>query len=103
MSYRLLRTETADEQLRDIVLYVADISGSPDVALRLIDRIEEATRRLEEFPYSGTTPRWGSLARRGYRMLVVGEYLVFYKVDDEAQTVTIHAVLYARGEYWKFL
>lgn len=32
MSYQILRTDKADEQLRDIIFYIADDSGSVDIA-----------------------------------------------------------------------
>ena len=34
MSYQILRTDKADEQLRDIIFYIADDSGSVDIALK---------------------------------------------------------------------
>lgn len=33
MDYRIVRSDKADEQLRDIIFYIANDSGSRDIAL----------------------------------------------------------------------
>lgn len=48
MKYSIVRTDKADEQLRDIIFYIADDSGSIDVALNYLDKIEKAINRLEQ-------------------------------------------------------
>ncbi len=50
MKYKIIRTDKADEQLREIIFYIADDSGSIDIALNYLDKIEAAISRLEEFP-----------------------------------------------------
>ncbi|MDO4798464.1 MAG: type II toxin-antitoxin system RelE/ParE family toxin [Coriobacteriales bacterium] len=103
MSYLVLRTDTADEQIREIAQYLARVSGNVDVALRFVDRIDEVAASLAEFPERGAVPRWGTLARQGYRCVRAGEYLVLYKTDRREETVTIHAVVHGRREYWRLL
>ena len=87
MSYQILRTDKADEQLRDIIFYIADDSGSVD----------------KDFPYSGSVPHYATLRRQGYRVLIVERHLVFYKVNESQQIVTIYAVVDGRREYRKLL
>ena len=77
MSYQILRTDKADEQLRDIIFYIADDSGS--------------------------VPHYVTLRRQGYRVLIVERHLVFYKVNESQQIVTIYAVVDGRREYRKLL
>ena len=48
--YQILRTAKADEQISDIIHYVAADSGDPMVALACLDRMEQEIRRLEDFP-----------------------------------------------------
>lgn len=50
MSYQILRTDKADEQLRDIIFYIADDSGSVDIALNYLEKIENAINNLKDFP-----------------------------------------------------
>ena len=55
MKYKIQRTDKADEQLRDIIFYIAEDSGDVDIALNYLDKIEKAIMHLEDFPYSGVT------------------------------------------------
>ena len=99
MKYRIIRTDKADEQLRDIIFYIADDSGSIDVALIYLNKLENAINRLEEFPMSGSEPRYSILRKQGYRVLIVERHLVFYKVNDNEKIVTIYAIVDGRQEY----
>ena len=103
MSYQILRTDKADEQLRDIIFYIADDSGSVDIALNYLDKIEKAINNLKDFPYFGSVPHYATLRRQGYRVLIVERHLVFYKINESQQIVTIYAVLDGRREHRKLL
>lgn len=99
MRYKIIRTDKADEQLREIIFYIADDSGSVDIALNYLDKIEAAIRRLEESPMSGNIPRYSILRKQGYRVLIIERHLVFYKVNEDEKIVTIYAVVDSRREY----
>ena len=99
MKYKVIRTEKADEQLREIIFYIADDSGSVDIALNYLDKIEKAINTLEDFPMTGSVPRYSILRRQGYRVLIVERHLAFYKVNERQKTVTIYAIVDSRREY----
>lgn len=103
MKYSIVRTDKADEQLREIIFYIADDSGSVDIALNYLSKIETAINQLEDFPNSGSVPRYSVLRKQGYRVLIVERHLVFYKVDDEKCMVTIYAIIDGRREYRNLL
>ena len=103
MSYEVLRTSTADEHIRGIAQYLSKVSGSSATALRFVSDLQDATQRLAEFPRPGSVPRWGALAKHGYRMLRVGKYLLFYTIDDEKRQVVVVAVVHGSREYWRLL
>lgn len=103
MKYNIVRTDKADEQLRDIIFYIADDSGSIDIALNYLNKIEKAIKRLEDFPLSGSIPRYSILRKQGYRVLVVERHLVFYKVNSNESLVIIYAILDGRQEYKNLL
>lgn len=103
MSYLVLRTSTADEQTREIAHYIADTSGSANLALGFVDRLEAAAERLSELPNRGAVPRWGTLARQGYRYVTMGEYLILYKVYEDREGVIVHAVVHGRREWWRIV
>jgi len=103
MKYKIIRTDKADEQLREIIFYIADDSGNIDIALNYLDKIETAINRLEDFPLSGSIPRYSILRKQAYRVLIVERHLVFYKVNDSEKLVTIYAIVDGRQEYRNLL
>lgn len=103
MKYKILRTDKADEQLREIIFYIADDSGSVDIALNYLEKIETAIKQLEDFPGAGSVPRYSVLRKQGYRVLIVERHLVFYKIDNVNYVVTIYAIVDGRREYKNLL
>ena len=103
MQYTLLRTDVFERQLSEIVRYIAISSGDADVALRYLDKIEDAVMKLAEFPYMGVKPQYNVLQRKGYRVLSVEKHLVFYKVHEHKKRVILYSVLDGRMEYQRLL
>ena len=99
MKYKIIRTDKADEQLRELIFYIAEDSGSVDIALDYLDKIETGINRLEEFPMSGSNPKYSILRKQGYRALIIERHLVFYKVNESEKVVTIYAIVDGRREY----
>ena len=99
MKHKIIRTDKADEQLRELIFYIAEDSGSTDTALNYLDKIETAINCLEEFPMSGNNPRYSILRKQRYRVLMVERHLVFYKVNESEKIVTIYAIVDGRREY----
>ena len=94
-----LPRQKADEQLRELIFYIAEDSGSIDIAFNYLDKIETAINRLEEFPMSGSNPKYSILRKQGYRVLIIERHLVFYKVNESEKVVTIYAIVDGRREY----
>lgn len=99
MKYKILRTDKAEEQLREIIFYIADDSGDVNIALNYLDKIEVSVNRLQEFPWSGSVPRYSILKKQGYRVIIVERHLVFYKVNEADRLVIIYAIVDGRREY----
>lgn len=99
MKYNIIRTDKLEEQLREIIFYIADDSGSIDIALDYLNKIEKAIKRLEDFPISGSIPRYSILRKQGYRVLIVERHLIFYKVNEDKKEVVLYAVVDGRREY----
>ena len=98
MKYTVVRTDTADEQIRKIILYINENFGA-EIALQKLDELEESILHLGENPDIGTIPRYHILRQQGYRVLILEKNLVFYKVDDEIKRVIVYAVVDQRQDY----
>jgi toxin ParE1/3/4 len=75
--------------------YVA--ADNPDRATELIERLIQKITSLEEFPLLGKVPKDSQLRAKGYRVLVVDDYLIFYAVKGQA--VRIKRVLHGARDY----
>ena len=95
MNYKVIRTETADAQIRKIILYVAENFGR-EVAL---EELEQNLLDLGMYPQKGVDPRYLVLKRQGYKVLVLEKNLVFYKIDEGNKEVVIYAVVDHRQDY----
>ncbi len=98
MKYKLIRTDTADALIRNIVLYIAENFGN-ETALNKLGDLEQSILKLAENPYIGTEPRYTVLKRQGYRVLILEKDLVFYKIDENKKEVTVYAVVDQRQDY----
>lgn len=97
--YKVRIYPAAKQDLEDIVEYLNTLSK--EAALRYYDRLVEEIASLSEMPERNPKPRDLALAAKGYRFLVVGNYLVFYVVAGD--TVQIRRILYGRRDYKQIL
>lgn len=98
MKYKVIRTDTADSLIRNIILYIAENFGR-NVALKKLDDMETAILSLGDHPHIGTEPKYNVLRRQGYLVLILKKDLVFYKVDDQKKQVIVYAVVDQRQDY----
>lgn len=98
MKYNIIRTDMADSQIRNIILYVAEKFGK-DAALQKLNDLEKSILALADSPDMGVEPRYLVLKRQGYRVLILEKDLVFYKVNESQKEVIIYAVVDQRQDY----
>lgn len=103
MSYRILFTVTAKQDLREIALNIADISKNTDIAVTFVNEMQKKCEQLIDFPESGALPNDRVLRSLGYRFLIYKDYLMFYTVEHESNTVYIQAAFNAKRDYTRVL
>ena len=96
-SVRLL--SIAEQDLQDLVSYMA--AENVTAALTLAGRIEKDLLALSSHPYLGKMPNDEKVARLGYRVLVVENYLIFYKV--KGKTVLVHRIVHGARDVPRLL
>jgi toxin ParE1/3/4 len=94
--FKISITEAAEQDLTEIIEYIS--SDNPSAALKLADKIDESIVKLEDFPQIGVIPKNRRLVRRGYRMLIIDNYLVFYVIMDD-ETVEIRRIISDKRDY----
>jgi len=93
--YEVKIFSTAKQDLLEIIDYLNTLS--PETALRYYDKLTEEIGGLSHMPERCPRPRDLALAAKGYRYLIVENYLVFYTISG--QTVQIQRILYGRRNY----
>ena len=99
--YKVKFTPLADSDMDGIYEYIFDILDAPMAAENLIDEIEQKTKQLEDMPYSCPAVDDELLKAKGYRKLVVKNYIALYIVSDNEKLVTIMRVVYGASDYEK--
>ena len=94
-NYKIKIFPRAKQDMEEVIDYLNTLS--PDVALKYYDLLVEEIAGLSQMPERGPRPKDLALAARGYRYLIVKNYLVFYVIAGD--TVQIRRILYARRNY----
>lgn len=95
MSYKVVFSDKATEGLQNVLIYIAE-TNSPNVAYEYIDKIEQTIERLKEFPNMGKMPTLRCLRLQNFRTIVVESHMIYYKVDNENETIKIYSIKHAR-------
>jgi addiction module RelE/StbE family toxin len=70
---------------------------NPKAAVAEVDRFDKEIGKLADFPLLGKVPNNQRLSQLGYRILIVGNYLVFYVVHEKY--VEIRRIIHGRRQY----
>lgn len=97
--YKVKIYPAAEQDLAEIVDYLNTLSQQ--AALKYYDMLVEEIASLSTMPERCPHPRDLALTAKGYRYLIVKDYLVFYMVVGD--TVQIHRILYGRRDYLSIL
>jgi len=99
--YQVKFTPLADSDMGEAYRYIFDLLKASMAAENLIEEIEKKTKQLGELPYSCSAAEDELLKARGYRKLVINNFIAFYVVSDEQKLVTIMRVVYGASDYEK--
>jgi len=97
--YRLKIVPKAEEDLNDIFYYIALELNNKSAAEKLINQFSNKVLRLQDFPFSCSVVEDPFLKDKGYRKLIIDNYIVFYIVNEAEQQVVVMRVLYSRKKY----
>ena len=96
-SVRLL--SIAEQDLTDLLSYLA--AENSQAAAEVLDRIEARLEALQNHPFVGRVPHNAKLTALGYRVLVIDNYLVFYKV--KGNVVLVYRILHGARDLLRLL
>lgn len=92
--YKVKIHPRAIRELDSIYEYIANEKATPENAKGQADRIKKAILNLDTFPQSHQQRTEGRYAERGYRQLLVDNYIVVFRIDETNKTVYVITVQY---------
>jgi len=92
--WKVVYTEQAKNDLRDIYEYIAFSLLEPEIAKKLTKRIMETAEKLHEMPLRCRLYEKEPWRSQGLRVLTVDNYIVFYLPVEEKETVAIIRIMY---------
>ena len=100
-TYRL--TPSAVEDLWEIADYIANHLCAPESAIKLLEDIEDAIAAACAYPFSLPAINDALLRTKGYRKVVVKNYIAFVLPDREKEILNVMRVMYYARDYLKEL
>lgn len=97
--YYVKMTPKAERDIDEIYEYLAMKKEVPEIALNLVDLLENTIFSLECMPYRGTERKVGTYANKGYKQLFVKNFTIIYRVDEKRHIVIIVTVRYTPREF----
>ncbi|MFP1716552.1 type II toxin-antitoxin system RelE/ParE family toxin [Gardnerella leopoldii] len=94
-SFNILVTQDAENDLKNIRDYIAS-NISKKTSVRIINLIKSSIERLSLFPQFAPAVKYEPWNSLGMRRIVVKNFLVYYRVVLEENTVYILKVTYGR-------
>lgn len=92
--YEVMLYPRAFRDIDDIYAYIALQKLSPENAKGQTDRIWNAIRKLEMFPESHQDRMEGRYAGKGYKQLLIDNYIAIFKIDKDTKKVYVITVQY---------
>ena len=92
--YEVMLYPKAFRDIDDIYAYIALEKLSPENAKGQTDRIWDALRKLEQIPEANQDRLVGRYAGKGYKQLLIDNYIVVFKIDKDSKKVFVVTVQY---------
>ena len=92
--YDVMLYPKAYRDIDDIYAYIEHEKLSQENAKGQTDRIWEAIKSLEELPESHQNRLVGRYAGKGYKQLIIDNYIVIFKIDKNVKKVFVVTVQY---------
>ena len=94
VKYHIKLYPRAYRDMEEIYRYIAIEKQVPENAKAQTDRIWRAIKKLETFPGSHQDRLEGKCAGKGYKQLLVDNYMAIYKINETEKTVYVITVQY---------
>lgn len=92
--YKVKINPRAIRELDHIYKYIANEKLAPENAKGQVDRIKKSIISLDTFPQSHQERNEGRYAGKGYRQLLIDNYIAIFRIDESCKTVYVVTIQY---------
>lgn len=92
--YKVKVNSRAIRELDHIYKYIANEKLAPENAKGQVDRIKKSILSLDTFPQSHQERNEGRYAGKGYRQLLIDNYVAIFRIDELCKTVFVVTIQY---------
>ena len=92
--YKVKVNPQAIRELDSIYEYIANERLAPENAKGQVHRIKKAILSLDTFPQSHQERNEGRFAGKGYRQLLIDNYIAIFRIDETHKTVYVVTIQY---------
>lgn len=103
MTYKIVLTQTALEDIRAAAVYISDTLMNNKAANKLLDSVNEKIGILAETPYMNPLVRDSFLAANGIRFQLINNYIAFYVIDENEKIVSVIRFQHSRRDWMSLL
>ena len=97
--YEVLLSIKAKEDLKNIVFYIRNNLKEPSIAKKYAKVIKEEIISLSYFPQRNTIIDEEAIKNLKMRKIVVKNYIIFYRINEENNIVSIERILYGASNW----
>ncbi len=102
-TYEIIMTPDATTDLVELRNYIADVLLVPDIALAYIRSIRTEISKLAIMPQRISPVPEEPWHSRGIRKIIVKNFYVYYRIDENTERVYILNVIYQKRDQLKML
>ena len=92
--YKVKVNPSAIRDLDSIYEYIASQKLAPENAKGQVERIKKSILGLDTFPQSHQERNEGRYAGKGYRQLVIDNYIAIFRINEPQKTVYVVTIQY---------
>ncbi|NEX00436.1 Plasmid stabilization system protein ParE [Pseudobutyrivibrio sp. NOR37] len=94
--YNYALTEIAAYDVDEVISYIQEELSNPEAAISFADELEEKLEDICKNPKNGRLVENEFLRRDDVRRFLVGNYIVYYFIDDENNRIVILRLVYGK-------
>lgn len=101
--YSIEMSDEARQDMKDIAVYIKYNLQEPNISKRIINKLKKSKFSLINNPYLYSIIDDDYLKKQEMRKIVVGNYIVFYRIFDNTFKIEIARIMYGRRNWQEIL